>query len=59
MSNIGKQNKKLFLDIQESILMKFQVQMHLNYYKKFFQEIFQKLKKEDAPISLPATMMEE
>ena len=36
-----------------------QVQMRLNYYRKFFHEIFQKLKKEDAPISLPATTMEE
>ena len=59
MSNTGKQKKKLFLDIQENILMKFQVQMRLNYYRKFFHEISQKLKKEDAPISLPATTMEE
>ena len=39
--------------------MKFQDQTLLNYYKEFFQEIFQKLKKEDVPISLPVTMMVE
>ena len=59
MSNIGKLNKKLFFDTQESILMKFQVQMRLNYYRKFFQETFQKLKKEDALINLLVTMMVE
>ena len=31
----------------------------LNYFSEFFLEIFQKLRKEDAPISLPATTMEE
>ena len=59
MNNTGKQNKKLFFDIQENIRMKFQDQMLLNYYKEFFQEIFQKSKKEDVPISLPVTMMVE
>ena len=59
MSSTGKHNKKLFFDIQENILMKFQDQTLLNYYKEFFQEIFQKLKKEDVPISLPVTMMVE
>ena len=38
--------------------MKFKAQMHLNYYRKFSQGIFQKLKKEDARISLLAIMME-
>ena len=52
-----KTKQEIILRHTVSILMKFQDQMHLNYYKKFFQEIFLKLKKEDVRISLPVTMM--
>ena len=54
-----KTRKEVILRHTGQHLMKFQDQMHLSYYKKFFQEIFQKLKKEDVHINSLVIIMVE
>ena len=54
-----KGRQEIFSDIQENIHFKSQDLMLLNFYKRYFLVIFQKLRREDVHINLLVTMTVE